>query len=267
MLTDRGTLMYAQRDTEGLIEVIDHKGTRSLYFGTQARQSSMLLYAPNQLALEYTRNMLVGLLFQPKPKRILLIGLGGGSLARYLLAHLPETRIDCVETRPTVVDVARRCFQLPDAELLRIHIDDGARFLHAAPLQHYDMILVDAYDSGGVHPSVCPASFHSNCRRVLTDTGVLAMNLWSTPNSRVRAVVTDMQRGFDSQVLRLPLPQRANLIALGLVRPHSRKELKALRELARELKTRFALDFPHMLRRLEHYNSGLMRRIINLHML
>lgn len=266
MLTDRGTLIHAQRDEEGLIEVIDHEGTRSLYFGTQARQSSMLFHAPTRLALEYTRSMLVGLLFQPQPKRILLIGLGGGSLARYLLAHFPATVIDCVEARSTVVDVACHYFQLPDSELLRIHIDDGARFLHGAPLQHYDMILVDAYDSSGVHPSVCPASFHSDCRRVLTDTGVLAMNLWATPNSPFKTVLTDMQRGFESQVLRLPLQQRANLIALGLRVAQTRKELKALRAPAHELMKRFDLDFPHMLRRLEHYNSGVMRRFINLHM-
>lgn len=267
MLPDRGTLIYALRDTEGLIEVIDHKGTRSLYFGTQARQSSMLLYAPTRLALEYTRSMLIGLLFQPQPKRILLIGLGGGSLARFLLTHFPATRIDCVETRPSVVNVARRYFQLPESESLRIHIEDGARFLRAAPVQHYDMILVDAYDSSGVHPSVCPTSFHRDCRCALTDTGVLAMNLWATPNSPFKAVLTDMQRGFGSQVLRLPLQQRANLIALGLRVPHSRKELKVLREPARELMKQFDLDFPHMLRRLEHFNSGLMRRFINLHML
>lgn len=267
MLTDRGILIYAERDTEGLIEVIDHEGTRSLYFGTQARQSSMLLYAPTRLALEYTRSMLAGLLFHPQPERILLIGLGGGSLVRYLLTYLPATRIDCVETRASVVDVARGYFQLPDAELLRIHIEDGARFLHTAPPRHYDMILVDAYDSSGVHPSVCPLSFHRDCRRALTDTGVLAMNLWATPNSPFKTVLADMQQGFGGQVLRLPLQQRANLIAVGLAVPHSRKELKALRGPAHELMTQFELDFPHMLRRLEHYNSGLLHRFYNLHSL
>ncbi len=266
MITDRGTLIYAVRDDEGLIEVIDHDGTRSMYFGTQARQSSMLLYAPATLALEYTRSMLAGLLFQPQPRRILMIGLGGGSLARYLLARFPASQIDCAETRTGVVDMARRYFQLPETDLLRIHIEDGAKFLQDAPDRHYDLILVDAYDSGGVHPNVCPSSFHTDCRRVLTETGVLSMNLWATPGSPFKTILTDMQQGFDSQVLRLPVEQRANLIALGLCTPHSRKDLKALREPAREMMTQYDLDFPKMLRRLEHYNSGLMRRIINMHM-
>ncbi|MBU1190800.1 MAG: fused MFS/spermidine synthase [Gammaproteobacteria bacterium] len=266
MQTDRGTLIYAVRDSEGLIEVIDHDGTRSLYFGTRARQSSMLLYAPATLALEYTRSMLAGLLFQPRPRRVLMIGLGGGSLARYFLAHFPETVIDCVETRAGVIDMARRYFQLPDTDLLRIHIEDGAKFLHKAPDRHYDLILVDAYDSSGVHPNVCPSSFHTDCRRALTDSGVLSMNLWITPGSGYKTILTDMQQGFDSQVLRLPVEQRANLIALGLCVPHSRKELKALRDPARELMAKYDLDFPKMLRRMEHYNSGLMRRFINLHL-
>ena len=265
MITDRGTLIYAVRDSEGLIEVIDHDGTRSLYFGTSARQSSMLLYAPATLALEYTRSMLAGLLFQPQPQRILMIGLGGGSLARYLLSHFPATVIDCVETRTSVVDMARRYFQLPDTDLLRIHIEDGAKFLQEAPNRHYDLILVDAYDSSGVHPNVCPSSFHTDCRRVLTETGVLSMNLWITPGSGFKTILTDMQQGFDSQILRLPVEQRANLIALGLCVPRSRKDLKALRDPARELMAQRDLDFPKMLRRIEHYNSGLMRRFIGLH--
>lgn len=265
MITDRGTLIYAVRDSEGPIEVIDHDGTRSLYFGTRARQSSMLLYAPATLALEYTRSMLAGLLFQPQPQRILMIGLGGGSLARYLLAHFPEAVIDCVETRASVVDMARRYFQLPDTDQLRIHIGDGAEFLQNAPERHYDLILVDAYDSSGVHPNVCPSSFHTDCRRVLTETGVMTMNLWITPGSGFKTILKDMQQGFDSQVLQLPVERRANLIALGLCVPHSRKDLKALREPARELMTQRELDFPIMLRRMEHYNSGLMRRFINLH--
>lgn len=264
MLTDRGTLIYALRDHEGLIEVIDHEGTRSLFFGTQARQSSMLLYAPTRLALGYTRSMLAGLLFQPQPQRILMIGLGGGSLARYLLEYFPDVHIDCVETRAGVVTMAHRYFQLPETPRLRIQIGDGALFLREAPEHRYDMILVDAFDSSGVHPSVCPATFHAHCRRALTPEGVLSVNLWATPGSAFKTILADMEQGFGGQILRLPVEKRANLIALGLCTPRSRKDLKLLREPARELTSRLELDFVKMLRSLEHYNSGLMRRFLNL---
>lgn len=264
MLTDRGTLIYALRDSEGLMEVIDQDGLRSLYFGTRARQSSMRLADPAELVLEYTRGMLAALLFQPQPQRILLIGLGGGSLARFLLRHLPAAQIDCVETRAGVVDLARRYFALPESPRLTLHLGDGAEFLHAAPDGGYDLILVDAFDSSGVHPSVCSRQFHADCRRALNDAGVLSINLWITPGSGSKDILKDMLRGFGNPVLRLPVEERANLIALAPVRSVSRKDLKALREPARALAERFRLDFPRQLRRLEHANTGLMRRLLPL---
>lgn len=263
MLTDRGTLIFALRDPEGLMEVIDQDGIRSLYFGTRARQSSMRLADPAELTLEYTRSMLAALLFQPQPRRILLIGLGGGSLARFLLRHLPSTQIDCVETRAGVIDLARRYFALPDTQRLTIHIADGAEFLRNAPEGHYDLILVDAFDSEGVHPSVCTREFHADCRRALSDNGVLSINLWITPGSGSRNILKDMEQGFAKPVLRLPVEQRANLVALAPVRNVSRKDLKQLRAPARDLAARFGLDFPGQLRRLEHANTGLIRRILH----
>lgn len=262
MLTDRGTLIFALRDPEGLMEIIDQDGVRSLYFGTRARQSSMRLNDPAELVLEYTRGMLAGLLFQPQPRRILLVGLGGGSLARFLLRHLPDAQIDCVETRTGVIDLARCYFQLPDTPRLAIHIGDGAEFLRNAPEGHFDLILVDAFDSGGVHPSVCSRQFHADCRRALSATGVLSINLWITPGSGSRDVLKDMEQGFAKPILRLPVEQRANLIALAPVCSVSRKDLKQLREPARALAARFGLDFPGQLRRLERANTGLMRRIL-----
>lgn len=264
MLTDRGTLIFALRDPEGLMEVIDQDGLRSLYFGTRARQSSMRLADPTELVLEYTRSMLAALLFQPQPQRILLVGLGGGSLARFLLRHLTKAQIDCVETRAGVVELARRYFELPDSPRLTIHIGDGAEFLRDAPEGRYDLILVDAFDSEGVHSSVCNRQFHADCRRALNDSGVLSINLWITPGSGSKDILKDMEQGFAKPVLRLPVEQRANLIALAPVRSVSRKDLKQLREPARDLAARFGLEFPAQLRRLERANTGLMRRILRL---
>jgi spermidine synthase len=263
MLIDRGTLVFAQRDSEGLIEIVDQDGVRTLYFGTRAAQSSMLLYAPATLALEYTRCMLAALLFQPRPRRILLIGLGGGSLARFLLQYLPQAQIDCVEMRPSVVDLARRYFQLPDRKQLRIHVGDGSEFLRDSTPDSFDLILVDAFDGAGVHESVCPASFYADCRRALTATGVLSTNLWATPNSPLNDICTEMQQGFEGQILRLPVEKRANLIALGLSSPQSRKDLKQLREPAHELATRLGIDFPKQLQRIEQHNGSAIRRLMS----
>ena len=77
-----------------LIEVVDEGDTRSLYFGGHVLQSSMYLSAPQKLALSYTRFMAAPLLIDDAPERILVVGVGAGSLVRFFHHHFPDARID-----------------------------------------------------------------------------------------------------------------------------------------------------------------------------
>lgn len=264
MFKHHGTVICTQRDDEGLIEIVDLDGVRSLYFGTRACQSSMSLADPDALTLAYTRSMLAALLFQPAPQRILLIGLGGGSLARYLMRHLPDTEIVCIETRASVVDLARQYFHLPAQDRLHIHIMDGAHFLAACAEHSFDMILIDAFDSIGVHPSVCTPEFHAAVRHALAPGGVMSMNLWITRGGSYETLLKNIASGFGGQILRLPVEQRANLIALGLAQPRTRQNLKDLREAAQTLALRYGLALPKMLRSLQHHNGASVRRLLEL---
>lgn len=264
MLKHHGTVICAQRDDEGLLEVIDLDGVRSLYFGTRACQSSMSLADPAALTLAYTRSMLAALLFQPAPARILLIGLGGGSLARFLLQHLPEAELACIETRASVVELARDHFHLPEQDRLKIHITDGADFLSICPEHAFDLILIDAFDSIGVHPSVCTPDFHAAVRRALAPEGVMSMNLWITRGRSYENSLKNIATGFGGQILRLPVEQRANLIVLGLDKPRTRQALKELREPAQSLALRYGLEFPKLLRSLQHHNGVSVRRLFEL---
>ena len=85
-----GLLIHESHDDEGILEVIDNKGFRSLHFGSSPKQSSLLIADPNKLVLDYVRAMTSWLLFKPSLEDdALLIGLGGGSLAKHLsLIHI-----------------------------------------------------------------------------------------------------------------------------------------------------------------------------------
>ncbi len=83
---------------------------RCLHLGSSMVQSAMLLKAPNDLQLVYTQYMMGFLLFHPHPRDILMIGLGGGSLAKFVYHSLPLTRTIVVEINPEVVAVARSYF-------------------------------------------------------------------------------------------------------------------------------------------------------------
>src|SRR3990170_3428003 len=97
----------------GSVYVTEKFGVRSLHIESETIQSSMRLARPNDLELAYTRSMMGFLLFGPAPRRVLLVGLGGGSLAKFIYHRLPGTASEVLEISPDVVAVAQRWFQVP----------------------------------------------------------------------------------------------------------------------------------------------------------
>jgi spermidine synthase len=150
--------------------------TQSLHFTIDEVQSRMQLRQPDALTLPYTRTMMGVLLFCAAPARIMMIGLGGGSLAKFCYRHLPAARIDVVEINPHVVEL-RAAFQVPaDDARLQVTVGDGARFV-ARVRQQTDVLLVDGYDPAGVAAALCSDRFYRDAHAALRPGGVMAVNL------------------------------------------------------------------------------------------
>ena len=256
MLAGRGQLVHIDRDEQGVLEVIDDQFTRSLYFGTAARQSSMSHTDPDALVLSYTRAMLAGLLFQPQPREILLIGLGGGSLVRFLAHHYPEAVITVVEYRQAVIDIARRFFRLPEQPRIRILHQDGIDFIRDRAQPQYDLILVDAFDAAGLHPGIACESFLHGCQQRLAPGGLIALNLWNTDRARCRAQIRCFETALKQRALRLPVEARNNLIVIGAPHLERLPSRRALQEAILSLKQGLGLDFPYMHRQLRRHNTS-----------
>src|SRR5262245_31123673 len=121
-----------RRTTGGEDEVYttERFGVRSLHIGSDTIQSSMRLARPNDLELSYTRSMMAFLLFNGNPARILMIGLGGGSLAKFAYHHMPHAQIDVIEVNPRVLAIARSSFQVPaDDGRFAVRLADGAEWI------------------------------------------------------------------------------------------------------------------------------------------
>lgn len=177
--------------------VHDTPDARSLHFAEVDLQSRMLKADPIALALDYTRTMMGFLLFVPRPRRLAMIGLGGGSLAKFCHHALPDTRIDVVEINPRVVAL-RDLFGVPaDDARFRIHIDDGARFVSRAN-DCYDAILVDGYTHDGIPESLASHRFHRDCHQALRESGVLVSNLHGP---EVGAHIARIRRNYRDQVV------------------------------------------------------------------
>ena len=174
-----GKLIHSARDEFGTIEIVDEATSRTMHFGSRARQTTMLLRDSVGLALSYTRCMLSALLFTSVPRSVLMLGLGGGALARFLRYHWPECRITVVEKRPLVVELAREYFALPSDEHFAVHVEAAENFLDDRRAGEYDWIMVDIHDRDGMAPALGQPEFFARCQKRLSGRGVLVANLWT----------------------------------------------------------------------------------------
>ncbi|MBI0328608.1 fused MFS/spermidine synthase [Burkholderia plantarii] len=155
--------------------VLETQRTVSLHFDLSAAQSFMSLTEPERLVLEYTRTMMGFVLLAPAPAHVLMIGLGGGSLAKYCHRHLPATTVTAVEINPDVIALRER-FQLPaDGDRFEVVCADGAHYMRR-PEVSADVILLDAFEAQGMSAQCASQAFLEACRERLREHGVLVAN-------------------------------------------------------------------------------------------
>jgi len=153
------------------------RDTLGLQFaGSAALQSRMSLLNPHALDLDYTRLMTGFLLFNAAPRRMLMIGLGGGSLPKFCHRYLPDTSIDVVEIDPEVIALRDTFHVPPDDARFRVILADGKPYLRARP-EPVDVLLLDAYDGKGMPAALCELAFFQDCHAALLPEGMLVVNL------------------------------------------------------------------------------------------
>jgi spermidine synthase len=205
-----------------VVEEID--GLLNLRFDMATVQSAMRVANPLALELEYTRTMMRCLLFNPSPRSMLMIGLGGGSLAKYCHQHLPQSDITVVEINPHVIALRDQFKVPPDGPGFRVLQADGAAYVQAraqgelGSLGH-DVILVDAFHFDGAPAGIVSRRFFQACRSLLSSRGVLVMNLESDPE-QCQPVLAQMGHAFGGAVWSVLTDASSNRIAFATSADH-----------------------------------------------
>ncbi len=176
--------VFRKRSLYRDILVHELDGQRCMKFGIHdaGRQSCMSLSNPETLVFEYTRMLLGALYINPNPRRILVIGLGGGSVPGALQTLFPAATLDCVEIDAAVAEVATEFFQFKPARNTKVHVQDGRVFVKRAAQKRaaYDLIILDAFDHMYVPEHLLTKEFLLEVRALLSPDGVLAANTFTT---------------------------------------------------------------------------------------
>ncbi len=236
------------------VEISERNGVRYLHLGGPAVQSAMRIKEPYALELEYTRAMLAFLLFQPDPRDIALIGLGGGSLAKHIHRNLPASRLTALEISPDVVAAARSYFLLPqDDERLSVITGDGAAFVRENP-ESQDVLLVDGYDAKRIVDDLASPEFYRACKAMLRPGGVAAFNLWGSDEYFPR-YFDRLARAFGEHVLQLPAEKKGNIIVFAFRKPLPRVGFDFLLREAHRREAELGLGFEGFVNRMREWNS------------
>ena len=223
------------------LEVTEERGMRVLHLGSRAIQSAMRINRPWDLELAYTRAMMGFLMFNSTPQEVLMIGLGGGSLAKYLRKQRPQTRITAVEIDPRVIAAARAHFELPpDDATLAVIEADGALYVRQHP-GSADVILLDGFDAGNQVEALATQTFYAACRRALRPGGVLVVNLWGR-DSEFAEYFARLARAFDGEVGWISVQYKTNIIVFAFNESGAVARLDAAQPQLANLSTRYGLD-------------------------
>ncbi len=153
-------------------------GLRVLRFEMHgARQSVVRPGDPDHLELAYVRAIPAALTWFPEPRRVLVVGLGGGTIPMFLRRNLPDTDIDVVEIDPAVVDVARSHFGFRDDQRLKAHVADGRRWIESSGVR-YDLIVLDAFGTHAAPYALTTREFLASVFQSLAPDGVVVSNMW-----------------------------------------------------------------------------------------
>ena len=180
---DGAAVLHHEKSLYRNIFVYEEDGLRCMSFSrvTTARQSCMALAEPARLVFNYARMMMAALYLNPAPRRILILGLGGGTLPSAFQRLLPAAAIDAVEIDPAVVRVARKYFAFEPSATTRVFEEDGRVFVKRMQRANvtYDLVVLDAFDHEYIPEHMLTREFLLEVKSLLGDRGVLAANTFS----------------------------------------------------------------------------------------
>ncbi|SEQ27386.1 spermidine synthase [Solimonas aquatica] len=228
--------------------VIDDGKTRRLHFNLDYVQSEMHLNEPCTLKFAYTRKMMAFLLFVPRPKHVVAVGLGGGSLVKFCHRELPKTRITAIEVDANVIAFSE-LFEVPQNDpRLRIIHADAAEYLQDAE-EAADAILIDGCDKHGVAPAFCSEAFYRSVAARLSRKGLMVMNIIG------RATVLEQHlrciaSAFAGRVMVIRVREGGNRLVFAFKAAMYSPDWLEIQDIAKTLEEQHGLDFGKFARQL-----------------
>jgi spermidine synthase len=247
--SSKGRIEHEERSAYSHIRIRRTGSERALMFvrdnGREVTESRVDISAPHHLLLPYARGMFASYLYQPHPKRVLIVGLGGGAMVHFLQHYDPDIPVDVIEIDPAIVQLADKYFGVRTEGNVQVITGDAFEFLETTDSQ-YDVIFMDAFlrpseetDSTGVPSRLKTLAFYETLKQRLTPEGLVAFNL--NRHGDTQKDIATIASAF-AQVDTYTCPPAYNLIVIACPQVLTENEA-VLTDRAKEIDRRFQATF------------------------
>jgi spermidine synthase len=211
-------------------------------------ESVVDLSDPDALPVPYTRIMPVALAYPHQVRRILMIGLGAGSLSTYLGRAMPDAQIDVVEVDPGVIAAGKRYFGLRETDKVKFIESDGRVYLNRHR-ETYDLILLDAFRELGVPFHMLTREFDELVKAHLAPGGVVVSNVVANTRLYVSTLAT-LHAVFPTVDVypAWSVPEETQAIAVASAAPRPDAESLMQRAHALQMEYRFRYPLPALVK-------------------
>lgn len=247
LLPQDGNLVHAEPSDNQIIEVRESASLRWITFGGNAMQSVMCVDTPELPLQPYNIAMLAALLFQPRPRKLLNLGFGGGTFERFFRAHYPRLALTSVESNATVIQLAKRFFRIPGDYPV---INEPAENFLATDHSRYHIIFCDIFDAH-YHPHcLFDHRFYLQALQRLTTDGVFVINLLPASESELLEILQALRQHF-SWTLQLEIPDHRNIVLFGF--RQSLPGIAELENMAAAILENTGVDLTALASRFKHF--------------
>lgn len=243
-----------KRTTYPEVGISEQNDIRALHLGSSTIQSAMNLNRPEELVLSYSQAMMAWCLFTDNAQHITHIGLGGGSMVRWIHTWFPHIKQLAIEINPQVIRIARSHFHLPE-ENAQFHIieADGTEYIRIFS-GSTDVILVDGFDGEDIIESLTEEAFFANCANALSEQGIFVANWWSA-DGRYPVYVSRLKQVFANRVLEIPAQTHGNMAVLAFKNKPPYHTLNTLKKRAEQYQTQTKMDFAFLYKQIHDYGK------------
>lgn len=239
----------------GLVRKVYEQGQRRwLSFGDDGVQSIIDLVDTDVLISPVCRAMLAVLLFVPVPRRVLLLGAGGATLARYFQHRKAAIEGDCVEVSSAVVEIADKYFECPgESQGWHMIVADVREYIKQCQ-RHYDLVFLDIGDEGASPAWMFEPEFLGQCRGTLQDGGALVINIIQESAEKFASALWNIRQTFDLRTVCIPVPEHRNILVFAFNGSPQYSDLESLERRIPHLTEQWGLEFQRFFQRMKEVN-------------